>query len=212
MADELYLAVDCSTTAAKALLFDSTGREVASARRPIAMSRPHPGWHEQDAAQWWDASRAAMAEAVAHLDRPERVVAVCLTHQRESFVCLDADDRPLRPAILWVDTRATREIAELGSQRIAELSGKPPDVTPALYKLAWLRRHEHQVLDAAVRVGDVHAYLALRATGRWASAQGSADSLGLFDLAGLTWSAELLEIAGVRRAQLPELVPAAESI
>src|SRR3954454_19109616 len=111
MVDQLYLAVDCSTTAAKALVFDATGRAVASARRPIAMSRPHPGWHEQDAAQWWDASRAAMAGAVAPRDRPERGVAVCLPRQRESCVCLDADDRPLRPAILWVDTRATREIA-----------------------------------------------------------------------------------------------------
>jgi xylulokinase len=164
MADQLYLTVDCSTTAAKAVVFDGTGRAVASARSPIAMSRPHPGWHEQHAEQWWDASRAAMAEAVGQLERPERVVAVCFTHQRESFVCLDADDRPLRPAVLWVDTRASREIAELGSRRVAELSGKPPDVTPALYKLAWLRRHEPQVLDAAVRVGDVHAYLA-RSTG-----------------------------------------------
>src|SRR3954469_15423938 len=212
MADQLYLAVDCSTTAAKAVVFDATGRAVASARRPLAMSRPHPGWHEQDAEQWWDASRAAMVEAIGQLEHPARVVAVCFTHQRESFVCLDAEDRPLRPAVLWVEPRATREIAELGSARVAEVSGKPPDVTPALYKLAWLRRHEPQVLDAAVRVGDVHAYLALRATGRWASAQGSADSLALFDLAALDWSAELLEVAGVRRAQLPELVPAGESI
>ena len=66
--------------------------------------------------------------------------AVCLTHQRESFVCLDSGDDPLRPAILWLDGRAAREIRSLGSAAIHATSGKPPDITPSLYKLAWLKQ------------------------------------------------------------------------
>jgi len=208
----LVIAVDCSTTAAKAVVHDRAGVVVASASRPLDTAQPRPGWHEQDAEQWWAATRDAVAEAVATLADPGRVRAICLTHQRESFVCLGPDGRPLRPAILWLDGRAHEEIAALGSARVHELSGKPPDTTPAIYKLAWLARHEPTVLRDAVRVGDVQAYLAWRLTGRWATGAGSADTLGLFDLRSMSWSPELCDLAGVRADQLPALVAAGTEI
>lgn len=206
----LVVAVDCSTTAAKAVVHDAAGRVVAQAARPLRMLQPRASWHEQDAEEWWSATRDAVAEAVAALPDASHVQAVCLTHQRESFVCLDAAGRPLRPAILWLDGRAHEEIAALGTPRVHELSGKPPDTTPAIYKLAWLARHEPDVLREADRVGDVQAYLSWRLTGRWATSHGSADTLGLFDLQRLDWSPELLELAGVRLEQLPALVAAGQ--
>lgn len=208
MSEPLVVAVDCSTTAAKAVVLDRSGRVVASASRPLALDRPRPSWHEQDGEAWWTATRDAVAQAVAGLADPASVRAVCLTHQRESFVCLNEAGRPLRPAILWLDGRAHAEIAELGSPRVHELSGKPPDTTPALYKLAWLARHEPSILRTAARVGDVQAYLCLRLTGEWATSPASADTLGLFDARCQTWAPELLDLAGVRADQLPALVPA----
>jgi xylulokinase len=206
----VVVAVDCSTTAAKAVIHDEAGRVVAQAVRPLRMFQPRPTWHEQDAEQWWQATKGAVAEAVGTLGDHGRVKALCVTHQRESFVCLGGDGRPLRPAILWLDGRAHEEIARLGSSRVHQLSGKPPDTTPAIYKLAWLARHEAAILRDAVHVGDVQAYLAWRLTGRWATSYGSADALGLFDLQAMAWSPELLELAGVRVDQLPDLVPAGE--
>lgn len=208
---DLYLAVDCSTTASKAVIFDPAGAVVAAASRPLTLLRPAPSRYEQDARDWWEATKAAIQSVIALVDAT-RIRAMCLTHQRESFVCLDSDGIPLRPAILWADGRAGSQIAALGSTRVHELSGKPPDVTPALYKLAWLREHEPAVLADAARVGDVQAYLAWKLTGRWATSQVSADALGLLDLRGLTWSPELLTMAGVRLEQLPELCTAGEEI
>lgn len=211
-ARDLVVAVDCSTTAAKAVVQDSDGRTVAQAARPLTTMSPRPGWHEQDAEQWWSSTRDAVAEAVAQVKDPTRVRALSVTHQRESFVCLDGDGRPLRPAILWLDGRAHAEIAELGTEQVHELSGKPPDTTPALYKLAWLGRHEPGVLRSARYVGDVHAYLAHQLTGRWSTSDASADTLGLLELRRAQWSPALLDIAGVVPSQLPELVPAGAPI
>jgi xylulokinase len=208
----LVIAVDCSTTAAKALIQNEAGQVVAQAVHPLLTLQPQPTWHEQDAEQWWTATQGAVAEAVRALVDPGLVRALCITHQRESFVCLDSGGRPLRPAILWLDARAHEEIARLGSARVHEVSGKPPDTTPAIYKLAWLARHEPAVLRDAVHVGDVQAYLAWRLTGRWATSHASADTLGLFDLERMEWSAELLELAGVRVEQLPDLVAPGEQI
>ncbi|WNB86605.1 FGGY-family carbohydrate kinase [Cellulomonas sp. ATA003] len=61
-------------------------------------------------------------------------------------------------------------------------------------------------------VGDVHAFLTLRLTGRWATSDGSADTLGLFDLRRTAWSPELLALAGLRPEQMPDLVPVGEPI
>ncbi|HUX70510.1 MAG TPA: FGGY family carbohydrate kinase [Cellulomonadaceae bacterium] len=202
----VVLAVDCSTTAAKAVAYDATGAVVAQSARPLVTDQPQASWHEQDARQWWTATRDALADVVGQLAGTATVGAVCLTHQRETFVCVDENGTPVRPAILWLDGRAHAEIAELGSPRVHALSGKPPDTTPALYKLAWLSRHEPATLRTAARIADVHAYLAHELTGRWATSHASADTLGLFDLESLTWSPELLELAGVRPDQLPDLV------
>lgn len=205
-AHDLVLAVDCSTTAVKAVVHDRSG-PVLRVARPLTTHQPAASWHEQDAEDWWRATVEAVHEAVAALPDPGLVRALCLTHQRETFVCLDAAGRPMRPAILWLDGRASTEIRELGTARVHELSGKPPDTTPAIYKLAWLSRHEPDVLRQAHRVGDVQAYLAWRLTGRWATSLASADTLGLLDLRQERWSPALLELAGVRPEQLPELEP-----
>lgn len=210
MSTDLVVAVDCSTTAAKAVVHDADG-PVAQAARPLRTDQPHPTWHEQDARSWWTATRDALADVIGKVD-PAEVRAICLTHQRETFVCTDEVGEPLRPAILWLDGRAHAEIAELGSAQVHELSGKPPDTTPAIYKLAWLVRHEPEVLAATARVADVHAYLAHRLTGRWVSSDASADTLGLMDLARRTWSEELVALAGLRTDQLPEVVPAGQVV
>lgn len=205
--DDLVLAIDCSTTAVKAVVHDRSG-PVLRVAHPLTTHQPAPGWHEQDAEQWWTTTVEAVSEALAGLPDPSRVRAMCVTHQRETFVCLDGAGRPLRPAILWLDGRASTEIRELGTARVHELSGKPPDTTPALYKLAWLARHEPDVLRNADRIGDVQAYLTWRLTGRWATSLASADTLGLLDLHRERWSTELAGLAGVRIEQLPELEPA----
>lgn len=210
MSENLVVAVDCSTTAAKAVVHDADG-PVAQAARSLRTERPHPAWHEQDAETWWTATQDAVADAVDQVDAAA-VGAICLTHQRESFVCTDDAGVPVRPAILWLDGRAHAEIAALGSARVHELSGKPPDTTPAIYKLAWLARHEPEVLRSAAHVADVHAFLAHRLTGRWVSSDASADTLGLTDLRRRTWAPELLEVAGVRLDQLPDVVATGQQV
>ena len=204
------VAVDCSTTGAKALVVDARGTTVSQGRAPLATATPRPGWHEQRAGAWWEATREAVRQALTAGGQRVRdsVEAICLTHQRESFACLGADGAPLRPALLWLDGRARTQIAALGTARVEEVSGKPADITPALYKLAWLRENEPAVMDATERVVDVHAALAHALVGRWISSTASADSLGLFDVRAAAWSPELLDLVGLSPERLPDLVPA----
>lgn len=204
----LVLAVDSSTTATKALVVDVEGTVLAQSRATYPMATPAKDHYEQDATHWVTAAHTAIREAVAMLapiDRP-RVAGLCITPQRQTFVLCDEAGHPQRPAILWLDSRAGDQVVRLGSERVHALSGMVPDVTPSLYKVAWLAEHEPETLRGAERVVGVHAYLAHAFTGRWVDSRATADSLGLFTMAELTWADELLQMASLRRDQLPELV------
>ncbi|RWG77534.1 FGGY-family carbohydrate kinase, partial [Mesorhizobium sp.] len=93
---------------------------------------------------------------------------------------------------------------------IRDWSGKPPDPTPALYALAWLTEHRPQALAEAAAVVDVHAFFVHRLTGRLVTSTASADPLGLLDIAHGVWHPRLVEAAGLRPEQLPELAAPGE--
>jgi xylulokinase len=201
MAD-LVLAVDCSTTAAKAVVWDMTGRAVSMARAGFTHTAPHPGWGEQDPADWWTATVEVIGRACGQVD-VSRLASLSITHQRETFVCLDAAGHALRPAMLWLDTRATEEVEHFGSDAVHRATGKPPNTATSWYKLHWLRAHEPRTLDATVRVAEVHAYLVNRLTGEWATSWGSTDPLGVLDLETFTLDAGLIDSLGLTKDQFP---------
>lgn len=210
----LVIGIDSSTSATKAIVVNDEGETLALGRAPIDLLTPRMHQYEHDPRQWWESTRVAIRDAVGQLDEDDRarIRALSISHQRETFACVDEQGNALRPAILWLDSRAGEQIRRYGSDEIHRLSGKPADTTPAIYKMAWLKEHEPRSLEDAAFVVDVHAYLTHELTGRWVSSTGSADTLNLFDIAAQTWSDELLEIAGVRREQLPELAKPGEVI
>ncbi|WP_200834237.1 xylulokinase [Amycolatopsis alkalitolerans] len=203
----VIIGIDCSTTGSKAVAFAEDGTGVAEARCPYGRSSPAPGWQEQNPDDWWTATHRALADLGAQLAaRGAKPVALGITHQRETFACLDGSGAPLRPAIMWLDTRAGEQIARLGTPAVHEISGKPPSTTPSLYKLAWLAEHEPEALRRAATVIDVHGYLVLRLTGVRATSWACADPLTLIDMTTFDWSPRLLELAGLSAEQLPQLV------
>ncbi|RWG20409.1 MAG: xylulose kinase [Mesorhizobium sp.] len=195
--DDVVIGIDASTTAVKAIAFARDGSELFQARETYPLSNPAPGHFEQDAEHWWAALLSALQQVAKAIDA-SRVKAIAIAHQRESFTLLDNAGKPLIPAILWLSE-------ELGREAIRDWSGKPPDPTPALYALAWLMEHRPQALAEAAAVVDVHAFFVHRLTGRLVTSTASADPLGLLDIAHGVWHPRLVEAAGLRPEQLPEL-------
>jgi xylulokinase len=203
---DLVIGIDCSTTAAKAVVWDAQGRAVAVGRRGYGLNHVRSGWVEQHAPDWWTATSAALAEAVAKAGAAY-IAGIGITHQRETFVCLDAVGEPIRPAITWMDVRATAEVEAFGSAEVHRITGKPPNPTPAWYKLLWLRKHEPETIARTAHVVDVAGYLVQKLTGEWATSWACADPLGLVDLARFDYDDQLLAMAGLSRGKVSRLLP-----
>ncbi len=205
-AQDLVIGIDCSTTAAKAVVWDAAGRAIAVGRRSYGLDHLRSGWVEQYAPDWWEATSGALADAVAKVGRG-RIAGIGVTSQRETFVCLDAADQPIRPAITWMDVRATAEVAEHGTPEVHRLTGKPPNPTPAWYKLLWLRKHEPETIYRVAHVVDVAGYLIHKLTGVWTTSWACADPLGLVDLQRFDYDDGLLAAAGLDRSKVSSLLP-----
>ncbi len=201
---DLVLAVDCSTTASKAIAWDREGKAVAETRAPLEEIHPRPNESEQVAEGWWDATSQALREAVEEVGA-DRVAGVCITHQRESYAPVDEDNASLRNAILWDDGRAGAQLEELGEQfghdELHRRTGRGPSLTQAFPKLLWLVQNERETAERAHRFMDAHGYLVQRLTGEWTTSLGSADSFGLTDVEQDAWAEDLITGIGLRPEQ-----------
>jgi xylulokinase len=209
-AADIVLGIDCSTTASKAVAWDRDGRVVAEGRVPLALRSPSPGWGEQHPSDWWHATVGAVRRVVERVDAG-RIAALCITHQRETFVPVREDGTPLRDAILWLDERSRAELATLdqvfGNDALHRLTGRPPSMTQSLPKMLWLVEHEPETILGADRIVEVHAWLIHAMTGEWRTSLASADPTGCVDMAKGVWADGLLREIGLRPGQFVPISP-----
>jgi xylulokinase len=215
----LVIGIDSSTTGCKAIAWDRRGRTVAEGRASHPLLQPQPNWYEQDAERWWSGTCAALAELLTQIDAAQ-VEALCITHQRESFVPVDDQGQPIRNAILWLDERCRPQVALLrqaiGQARFHRITGKPLTTNPSLLKIIWLMEHEPEVVARTHKFLDAHAFLVYRLTGAFRTSLACADPTGLVDMQAHAWAADLIRDLplqpGLRIEQLPDLVPPGATI
>ncbi len=210
MAGDLVIGLDSSTQSTKAIAWSREGEAVAEGRAPIDTQMPQPGWVEQDSENWWESARTALTELCGRID-PSRIAGLAISNQRETVAFIDADGRAVRPAMIWLDERAVDELPILvqafGGDRLHAITGKPIDITPVVYRLSWMRKHEPDVLARTARIIDVHGFLTGRLTGRIAASWTSADPFGVLDIAEKQWSAPILDHLGLSANRFADLMP-----
>jgi sugar (pentulose or hexulose) kinase len=207
--EQLVIGVDSSTTACKAIAWNRHGRAVAEGRATYPLLQPRPNWYEQDAEAWWDGLCAALRALLDRIDAAQ-VDALCITHQRESFVPVDEEGRPLRNGILWLDERSRPQVTllekRIGGERFHRITGKPLTTNPSVTKIAWLAQHEPELVARTDKFLDAHAFLVRRLTGAFRTSIASADPMGLVDMRTDTWAVDLISEVGLRPDQFPDLI------
>lgn len=212
----LILAIDQSTSATKAVLFDDRGEVIDRESREHAQHYPGPGRVEHDANEIW-ANVQAVTAAIAgrQAARLADLAGVSLANQRETFVVFDrSSGEPLAPAIVWQDRRGDEichRLAPTEGDCIRRRTGLTLDGYYSGSKIRWLVEHAPEVraaLEAGTAViGTIDAYLVHRLTGGAVCATDSTNASRtlLFDIDLLGWDAGLCELFGVSPAALPEV-------
>ncbi|WP_028033099.1 xylulokinase [Chelativorans sp. J32] len=204
----MYLGLDLGTSGVKALLIDGEQNIVGTTTAPLDVSRPHPGWSEQDPAEWIRALEEAVAALnVAHPAEMAAVKGIGLSGQMHGATLLDRSDKPLRPSILWNDTRSYKEAAELDADpRFRRITGNivfPGFTAP---KLNWVRNNEPEVFARTAKVLLPKDFLRLWLTGEHISEMSDAAGTAWLDVQNRRWSAELLAATLLEEGHMPALV------
>ena len=201
----MYLGLDIGTSSVKAVLMDGGQKIVASKTVPLEVSRPHPGWSEQDPATWWTACEAVLDGLAAEHGRELAAVrGIGLSGHMHGATLLDETDRVLRPCILWNDGRSAAEADEISgaSERITGNIAMPGFTAP---KLLWVKRHEPEIFARVKTVLLPKDYVRLILTGDKASDMSDSAGTLWLDTPKRDWSDEMLALTDLDRSNMPAL-------
>lgn len=206
-----YLGIDLGTQSIKVVVMDDEGKVRGVGQEELPLLSPVQGAVEQHPDEWWQAFKKALAKAIGTgCFSTSEIRAVGLSGQMHGTVCLDDGGLPVRPAILWADSRSSGEAEELNSrlglQRLGELTANRIFAGFMCATVLWLKRNEPHTLRRTRTLLLPKDYLRFRLTGRLASDVSDASSTLLFSVSERQWSSEMLREVGIDEELLPTVL------
>ena len=204
----MFLGLDLGTSGLRGLLVSGEGQPVASAEASYEAQHPHRGWSEQDPHHWTEACRTVCARLRA--DQPDHMAAlrgIGISGHMHGATLLDGDGQVLRPCMLWNDTRSHAQAAVMdATPGFREITGNivfPGFTAP---KVQWVAEHEPEIFARIAKILLPKDYLSWWLTGTYGSDMSDSAGTAWMDVGARDWSDQLLEHAGLRRDQMPDLV------
>ncbi len=209
-----FIGYDAGSSSVKAALINAeNGQQVAVVQSPgteMGMEAPHPGWAEQDPGMWWRhlclATHKLLQDTSVH---GRDIAGIGISYQMHGLVVVDKAGIPLRPAIIWCDSRAVgigeRAFSAIGSERcLSNLLNAPGNFTAS--KLRWVQENEPALYRRIYKFMLPGDYLALRMCGEITTTPGGLSEGILWDYRANGPAEQLLDFYGIDNALLPDLV------
>jgi xylulokinase len=215
---EAIIAVDLGTTALKCALHDFQGHVIAKDTQEYQLTTPDELSVEMEVEAYWRAFKRAVANLLRRSALPaENIRALGISAQGETLVLVDEAGKPLRPAIVWLDSRAQREADELGEvfghRHAYEITGQVKLVpTWPAAKIAWLNQHEPNVVARTARFLLLEDYFLHRLTGEYVCEGSLVTSTCYWNFRTRKWWPEMLEYLHIRPEQLPIYLESGEAV
>ena len=196
------LGIDIGTSSTKSVLFDLGGGVVASAVDVYPMYQPKNGWAEQDAEDWWEATKTSVREVMAKskIDAKE-IKGIGLSGQMHGLVMLGADMRPLRRSIIWCDQRTALECEQItslvGADKMIEITANPALTGFTASKIMWVKNNEPEIYDKCKKILLPKDYIRFKLTGEFATEVSDASGMQLLDVPNRRWSGYVTDKLGI---------------
>ena len=212
MTGPYVIGCDIGSQGTNTALYSADGRLVASKYQAYDVLFPHPGWAEQDPREWISALNSTVRRVLEQVtEGASAVKAISFGSQLDGMVVCDANGRPLRNAMIWMDRRAEAQARSM-AQRVTREDfyhqvGTNLDSSHAVFKALWVKDEEPDVFARAARLMPPGSFVVQEATGLSMVDYSNASSLALLDPRTRKWSDAILDAAGLDAGMFPELAP-----
>jgi ribulose kinase len=201
VADGRYvMGIDYGTGGVRVGLFERDGAPVAFHAVEFPTSHDRPGWAEQDPGEWWSALTQAVPGALRDSGvAPEDIAGISVDATSSTVLAVDADGRPLRPAIMWMDVRASDQaerVAATGHPALKYNGFGAVSAEWGLPKALWIKESEPEVFAAARYLVDCADWVTHRLTGTWSASINTASSKYYYDRDQGGWPERLYDEIG----------------
>ena len=204
---KIILTVDSSTSSCTVMAWGIKGNFIFKTTKKIKLLNPKTGYYEQDAKDW----KLALIDNFKKISskfKSSEILCICITNQRETFVPVDRNCVPLRPAITWLDERCTKEVLSLskkiGKKNFHKITGKNIDIIPSIFKIEWIKHNERNIFNKTYKFLDVQSFLIWFLIKEFKTSWASSDSSGVFDVKNKKWSKEILKKLGLKESHFPK--------
>ena len=211
------IGCDVGSQGTNCALYAADGTLTASSYQTYDLSFPFPGAAEQDPDAWPGAVAAGVRELLGHIpEGPSAVKGLSFGSQLDGMVVCDAEGRPLRPAMIWMDRRAEAQAAAVAERMsppdFYRAVGANLDSSHAIFKALWVRDEEPDRWSEAASLQTPGTYVLRQIAGPLAVDYSNASSMALLDPRSRKWSPEALAAVDVPESMLPEVVAATDPI
>ena len=213
------VGTDIGTFGTKCCIVDRYGAILASEYEETNILIPKPGWAEQWPNVWWNAYCSTIKSALkASKVDPKKIAGICVSALYSGTgTPLDEYYEPVRPCIIWMDRRATRETTEvkqtIGEDEIFKLTGNVVDPYYGFTKLLWIRRNESQNWKKTRHLVTTNGWCNYKLTGKLSIDHSSACLIGgIYDMRRHDWSEKFMDELGIPRQLFPEEINLAKDV
>ncbi|QDZ70678.1 gluconokinase [Pediococcus pentosaceus] len=208
---DYMIGVDLGTTSTKVVLFDMKGNSIAYANNPYPLYQDSSDMAEEDPAEIFEAVINGLTEVMRKGNvKNGELKGVSFSSAMHSLILMDKDNHPLTRVITWADNRSSKYAEELKDnglgQQLYAHTGVPTHPMSPLVKLIWLKNEQPEIFKKATHFIGIKDYVLFRLYGKYVQDYSLANATGLFNIFTMDWDEQALEITGVTRDQLPELV------
>lgn len=193
-----FLAIDLSTTACKALIFNSNGEVVSEAYRDVPLFHPRPDWAEADARDWWRLTVECIKEALYRSSlASSRISGIGICGLMHALLPVDESGAPLDRIMLWMDQRCRPQCDWIARESSGSSNVRRPSTTVSAPKLRWIVENKPEIIDRTYKFMFGKDYIRLKLTGEYATDLSDAGGTALLDRDSNDWSIEMLKLIGV---------------
>lgn len=211
MTRELVIGLDIGTTSVKACLFTMNGKLIAEVEKMNSFYYPQQGWVEQDPIEIERAAVQAIREVNQKAAlKKEELTGIGISAAMHSIICVNAEGKPVSPALIWADGRSYQEAEQVGDimgEEVYFKTGTPIHPMTPFVKLLWMKENKYEAYQRATYFMSIKEYLLQCWFGVRVIDYSLASATGLFNPRTLDWDQTLLKLTGITSNQLSEIVP-----